>query len=86
MPKKKTWGGKRPGSGRPPSNTVKLSITVHPSTAATLERIAKEKGLCRRKGAPPFLGAAVDALAATAVTKEPEYLRLAREARIASHS
>lgn len=80
MPKKTTWGGKRPGSGRPMTNTVRLRVTIKPKTAAILERVAKERGLVRRTGAPPFLGGAVDALAESASTKEPAYLRIAREA------
>lgn len=78
---KSTWGGKRPGAGRPPSPTVRLRVTVQRETAAILERLAKAKGLCRRIGAPPFLGAAVDDLAALAHPPEPGYLVLAREVR-----
>lgn len=81
MKKKKSWGGKRKGSGRHPSNTLRLRVTVSRGTAAILERMARAKGLSRRRGAPPFLGAAVDELAATATTTEPEYLRIAREAQ-----
>lgn len=60
---------------------MRLRVTVHRDTAAILERMAKAKGLCRRIGAPPFLGAAVDDLAKLANTKEPEYLQLAEECR-----
>lgn len=79
--KKKSWGGKRDGAGRQPSPTVRLRVTVQRATAAILERMARAKGLCRRIGAPPFLGAAVDDLAALANTQEPEYLKIAREAQ-----
>jgi hypothetical protein len=83
-PPKSKCGGVRPGAGRIPNTNVKFKVTVTRETAAILERIAKAKGLVRRRGAPPFLGAAVDDLAKLAQTDEPAYLKAAREACISA--
>lgn len=82
-PAKSTWGGSRPGAGRPPSPTIRLRVTIQRETAAILERMAKAKGLCRRIGAPPFLGAAVDDLAQLAKTAKPPYLILVEDLKAA---
>lgn len=75
----KTRGGKRKGAGRPPLPTVRLRVTIKTSTASLLEREAKRIGLVRRPGAPPYLGGAVDSLAARAKSEKPEFLQLAEE-------
>lgn len=72
-------GGARPGSGRPVSPTVRIFATVKRETAEKLERMAKELGLERRVASTkPFYGGAIDKLAETVETKEPEYLKLVR--------
>lgn len=77
--KKKQWGGKRPGAGAPPADTVSMQFTIRRTTVAILERIARSKGLKRYKGGHPFYGAAIDELASKVATPEPEYLKIARE-------
>lgn len=82
MKKKKSWGGKRKGAGRPIADTVELFVTVRTATAAKLARKGNEMGLCKsRGGGRPFIGAVVDHLAESLETQEPEYLRIARELR-----
>jgi vacuolar-type H+-ATPase subunit I/STV1 len=72
-------GGARPGAGRPPSSTVRIFATVKRETAEKLERIAKEKGFERRPSSTkPFYGGAIDALAESVETKEPEYVKLVK--------
>ncbi len=81
---KKTWGGKRAGAVVPCSTKIRISATIEAKTHAKLLRIAKKRGLARRNGGykvPSFMGGAIDALAENLETAEPEYLRIAREAR-----
>jgi len=78
--RKNQWGGKRPGAGRPPAKTVRLSVTVSTDTAGKLERMAKARGLSRRKGAPPYYGTVIDEIVSGLSMPEPEYLKIAREA------
>jgi hypothetical protein len=73
-------GGARPGAGRPPQATVRIFATVKRSTAATLERMAKAKGLTRKR-TTPFYGSVIDDIASLVTTEEPEYLKLARAVR-----
>ncbi len=52
MAKKKAWGGKRKGAGRPPKTeggTVVIAASVPESLAADLDNFAKAKGWGRSK-------------------------------------
>jgi hypothetical protein len=52
MAKKKAWGGKRKGAGRPPKQegkTVVIAASVPETLATDLDRFAKAKGWTRSK-------------------------------------
>lgn len=61
------------------STTVRIFATVKRETAEKLERMAKDLGFEKRVASTkPFFGGAIDKLAESVVTKEPEYLKLTR--------
>src|SRR4051812_47836463 len=78
-------GGQRPGAGRRSTRTrdsARIRVTVLNVTRVKLERVAKEKEFkLGKEGTMLDLGRVIDFLCEGVQTKEPEYLRLAREAQ-----
>lgn len=89
MPRKRqksTRGGARKKAGRPMLNNERIRLTLPRETVVLLERKARSMGIKTRGKGRGVLAPAVIELAKTVQVIEPEYIRLAREARIATEA
>lgn len=73
-------GGNRDGAGGPTRDSVRVRFSVLNCTRVTLERVARERKYFI--GKIPDIGKVIDDMAKGITTKEPEYLRLARECHL----